>query len=459
MVVRTLKHKFSEKLAKLVRDETANAIRTHRKLLTLSWNEIPRNVLACLPSEDYSSYEQSFEQGEYFPDYYLNIKKNKIGQLLKTKNYQLNLALLEKHLKIYVDDNIQNEWSIYEKRLKEELKKHPLTHNERKEYLNPETLQGLTVDDYLILTHRLTGDFASHVTRYGVRENMFSHATGGAHTVGEGTFVDSFTPLLKSGSIKSKIDLLKGDKYFVNVHAKNLIEYYKNDESVIFDDDRLLDLFLEHFTKSDSGAMDFQSAHFALNYVNKDYGTENGYSIYAYYPLEVLTDNFEHGLFRDVTNIPYNDFYVYANGGVPLDLGILVIPGNVDVDPKTGSQYQLDKSGKPKIEQTVDGLVQYVRAQETIKSEEFWENYFSQHPEQKPARVVYNLKGANVNGLIPVSLKSDNKDNLFNDSKGVCSHLDEKYKQDLNEIKSFVAPILYNLRNNLLILQQEPNNS
>ena len=81
----------------------------------------------------------------------------------------------------------------------------------------------------------------------------------------------------------------------------------------------------------------------------------------------------------------YNDFGIFNFGkGVPVNAGILCIWGQARVDPETGSQYLL-KNGEPV--KGKDG--EFLKPEQTISSEEYWENYFKENPELKPNKIIY----------------------------------------------------------------------
>ena len=70
--------------------------------------------------------------------------------------------------------------------------------------------------------------------------------------------------------------------------------------------------------------------------------------------------------------------------------GIVFLPKATQVDATTGSKYQLDEHEQPILAQQGDDLPPTLQiATETIASQDYWEMYFSQHPDERPSRVIY----------------------------------------------------------------------
>jgi hypothetical protein len=229
-----------------------------------------------------------------------------------------------------------------------------------------------------------------------VRENTFI-STGGGHTTGKDSFVDSFTEVLKEKKIKDcTTTIISDEERASSLLNKELILAAKNEgESVDEQVDRLADMYnTEYF-------LDRESAHFSYGKeLHGMYGAENNYKFYFYFPVEyILQNDFYHstrlgpeaqigsGYINNDRGIQQtrNDFEIFNFGeGVPINAGILCITKGVPVDPKTGSQYVL-QNGIP----VKDGEGNFVTPEHTINSEDYWEKYFTDHPEQKPSKVIY----------------------------------------------------------------------
>ena len=92
----------------------------------------------------------------------------------------------------------------------------------------------------------------------------------------------------------------------------------------------------------------------------------------------------------------HNDVFVWADErqGIDINAGITFIPKNALVDPENGSLYQRDAEGLPIEEQVQEeeknpNHLYYKRAQSQVPSQEYWEKYFVEHPDQRPTKIVY----------------------------------------------------------------------
>jgi len=184
-----LERKFEKELAGDLRKETADKLREARKSPE-SFRDLEKE--SVLPSK----YERP-EIKERFEE----LKKSIFGRIFKTENFRKKEAFLNEILQSEKQSYVAEAKKEYENKFNEILKNCPLTPEEREKYLSTEAMEKMNLDDYLILTKRLSGEAFYHVTRYGVRENTFM-STGGGHTMGEGEFVNNLTPLLKDGYIK-----------------------------------------------------------------------------------------------------------------------------------------------------------------------------------------------------------------------------------------------------------------
>jgi hypothetical protein len=384
-----LENKFSKDLAGDLRHETASKIREARNQPD-DFVNLKKATGGGKLSEEYSAWGD-------LPENFEMMKKNFFGKIFKTEKYREQERILEETLKMKKEYDIEKIREDYQKKFEEIMANCPLNEEERDMYLSTESLEKMPLNDYLILLKRLSGEAFYHVTRYGVRENTFT-STGGGHSEGQGEFVDSFTGLLSDRKINSFLATVISDEE----NAKRIVD------PLIIKDLKEQGMSCEEAADAIVGSyyntpylLDRESAHFSYGKdLHKMYGGENGYKFYFYYPVEYMLQNdFFHSTRESQINIgagyynnrsgidqQYNDFEIFNYGkGVPIDAGILCIDGNVEVDPKNGSQYLIGEDGKPI--QAEDGS--FKKPENTISSKEYWENYFNLHPDLKPNKVMY----------------------------------------------------------------------
>ncbi len=378
-----LEKKFAKELAGNLRKETADKLREARKKPS-SFGDFRKSNIS---TEEYR-YHDTKEGLE-------KIKKNIWGRIFKTQKFRQEEKLINESLRIEKKYNIDDIKKDYEKKFAEILKNSPLTEEENKIYLSTESMEKMSLEDMLTLLKRLSGEAFYHVTQFGVRENTFI-STGGGHEVKKGEYVDSFFNLLKDGYIKDCTTTVISDKEragsLINQEfIKEQIKEGKTAEEIV--DKALSEYGTQYF-------LDKESTHFSYGKdLHHMYGGENDYKFYFYYPVEyILQNDFYHSTRESQITIgqgyyynsggikqQYNDFEIFNFGkGVPINAGILCITGDVQVDPRTGSQYIIE-NGKPAVDENGD----FKKPEHTIPSKEYWENYFSLHPELKPSKIIY----------------------------------------------------------------------
>lgn len=384
----SLERDFSKNLAADLRKETADKIRSARGQAD-TFKELKR--MKEIP-KDYNNFSSDFNEK------ITAAKKNIFGNIFKTEEYQELVAEIEQSLKIKKESDINRIKKDYQQKFEEILGNCPLSEAEREKYLSTEALEKMSLDDYLFLLKRLSGEAFYHVTRYGVRENTFS-STGGGHTVGEGSFLDSFTSLLKDRKINSFFSTVVKNPEMINyyVDSKEVSELKASGKTA----EEMVDYIMTSLQTS--YFLDRESAHFSYGKpLHNMYGAENDYKFYFYYPVEYILQNdfvyksresinIGHGYLSNRTGIDqqYNDFEIFNFGeGVSVNAGILCITGDIQVDPETGSQYII-KDGKPEADS--DG--NFLKPAKTINSQKYWESYFAKNPEIKPNKILYHNFG------------------------------------------------------------------
>jgi|GEM_PF-1706538 len=386
---------FEKELAKDLRKETADRIKDARKevgsfddLNKLDKKE-KKDKINELKSSGWFNWERDSSALE-------KMQKDIWGKIFKTEKFKERKEILDEVLKFKKETNINQIKNEYNKKFEEILKNCPLTPEEREKYLNTEAMEKMNLEDYLVLLKRLSGEAFYHVTRYGVRENILS-TSGVGHNFGEGSFVDSFIPLLKDGKIKSATSTLidNPELIYSDIKKDRILKYKKEGVS---QKDLLNNIMKGH---ENDYPLDRQSTHVSFGIpLHCYYGAEKDYSFYFYYPVEYILQNDFYTATRSSHRIgggipydhrpdTYNDFEIFNFGkGIPINAGILCIKDDIRVDPNTGSQYILE-NGNPLIDENGE----FKKPEKTISSKEYWENYFKTHPEVKPNKIIYGGYG------------------------------------------------------------------
>lgn len=295
----------------------------------------------------------------------------------------------------------------------------PLSREQKEKLLDFDTLARLSTEDYLKLWRHLNPQYISHVTRQGYR----SHGEMSTHLTESDKLVTNFTDMLKSGkgirsyngirAKSSKTNILEDDdtfrmfmekSFFKNGIPKSLLETEDLSPSNIIEKANVM----RHPTP-DSYWRDRTSVHVSKNSVSdNNYGAESGNEVFYVFPADVIASQVavSRGLssvgergngvkneinvrtssgekrIPDITKSAHNDISIYIDDKLPVDAGIVFLPKNTIVDPHTGSRY-LSYGTE---EQT--GLLAS-RRMGGIPAKEYWENYFREHPQEKPAHIIY----------------------------------------------------------------------
>lgn len=301
----------------------------------------------------------------------------------------------------------------------------PLSREQKDKLLDYDTLAELSTEEYLKLWRHLNPQYVSHITRQGYRD----HSTLAYHSDGVGEMTRGFTSALESGKrLQSSISLSTGMTKSELLDDKEALLSYM--EKVYFKDGVPKSLLESEnlspnliasvmggghgISASPKGYWrDSTAIHVGANNVlESQYGAESGNEVFYVFPADVVMSqsSVNRGLLHsgawtadfedpELTNriietggqrrvIPYtvsadyNDTSVYAQDGLPLDAGLVFLPKSVLVDPRTGSKYQSFDS------ETKTGVVM-TEEMGGVTAEEYWEGYFKEHPEEKPAHIIY----------------------------------------------------------------------
>ena len=426
-----LERQFSKELAQELREETANKLKDARKKPE-SFSELRKGMKGKkeLP-EDFNTWSEFKQEIEA-------LKKDIWGRIFKTEEYKKQELYINQVLVVKRKHDILKVQKEYNEKFNEILENCPLTEEEKSKYLSTEAMENMELDDYLVLLKRLSGEAFYHVTRYGVRENTFM-STGGGHTLGKDSFINSFEPLLKDCNINSCASTILKDvnwaKSIINKEA--IINFKKEGKSK----DEIVDILMRGFASD--YFLDMESAHFSYGKeLHHMYGGEDNYKFYYYYPVEyILYNKFFHSTREGQLKIgrgysynrggidqQYNDYEIFNFGkGVPIRAGILCITGDAEVDPETGSQYIL-KNGKPEM----DEKGKFKKPERTITSKEYWKNYFKFNPELKLKKIIYgNFGTGTYKSNQDLENWAENK-KIHNQDQGKIEEF-KKYQKDIRE--------------------------
>lgn len=384
-VTGNLERKFSKELAQPLRDETAKKLREARKM--------PKSHGGLTEIEDGGKPE--FEPS--IRETIEKVQRDVIGRIFKTCEFKRLLHGLDEMLQRARNSKIEKIRHDYQTQLDKILSESPLTEEEMEKYLSDAAMTEMSLENYLTLLKRLSGNFVTHVTRQGIREQ------GWFHDAGMGDFFDSFKKILKDKKLGSFLANFMTDPNSVPYLVSNI---RKAKEQTGLSGEALVEKVLEIVESSHNENMpaDSSSVHVATNEVAAYYyGAEKGYDFYFYYPAEYIAYNYFHhhkgrqnsiterqqglsGHFNSDWTDKHNDLAVWNEGkGVPIDAGITCIPKDIRVDRKTGSQYKII-DGKPIKKADGSG---YELAEDTITSQEYWENYFNANPGTRPNKLIY----------------------------------------------------------------------
>ncbi len=386
--VHRLDRYFSKRFAQELRDETAKELRGARGI--------------SVRAKDWSLEDVDYYAGEHGRDLHKRLTDVSLRRLFKTKEYRDDLSAfadVTAHAKNHrIDEARRN----YQEQLKNILNNEPLSRDEMDFYLPVDRIKGLDTKDYLTLCERLSGYTLNHVSRWGLRLNWIDGGAGGGHKQGFGTYLREFAEVLRDGALKSKQQRFIDGDDSINESLKRTSEELEPGHKVM--DEMHQQICHDYYAGGSAGV------HFSSNDFLTGYGCEPNYDVSVKLPLEVALYNF----LNDINGRgpigqldAWNDNCIFED--VPLDAGFVFIPGDLKVDPETGSQY-LVRDGRAvysseELKQGFDDVAStgnirllrdYLnkanplqRPDSTVTSEEFWGNYFAQHPEEQPNHLIY----------------------------------------------------------------------
>lgn len=285
----------------------------------------------------------------------------------------------------------------------------PLEKEQKRELLTFDNLAKLTTMEYLNLWKGLNPYYLSHVTRQGYRD----HVGMVYHIAGKGEFHDNFKNIMNSDKKLHSIWESATGKGMSDVGDETAVDRYLQQETFLKNGvpESLQDGELDEGAlaaalggmhnipnQPDGYWRDRTSVHFMANAIgDKFYGAEDDNEIFFIYPADVLasqcytttglgsTEDYTcqkaKGLVPGKEANEHNDYSVMPReNGIPLDAGLVFLPKNILVNPENGSKYQ-----------TYDGENSVLASVENggVRAEQYWEQYFTEHPESRPAHIIY----------------------------------------------------------------------
>lgn len=222
------------------------------------------------------------------------------------------------------------------------------TPEDLEKYFSQENLAKLPVEEYVLLMKRFPGEMLTHVTRQGIRD----HASSIWHTAGVGAFSNGFKEMLEGGRLKSSLGIALQEHNKEDAMAKFLhLDKVESREDAI---NMYKSKFEQNIATGDAFA-DGASVHLASeNVMDYMYGSERGNEIFMAFPSAHIASQMRYGGKGNLTDkmmSEHNDKWVYTKDqeGMLIDAGLVFIPEDAMIDPKTGSKYKMSEQGMPII--------------------------------------------------------------------------------------------------------------
>lgn len=299
-----------------------------------------------------------------------------------------------------------------------------LSKEEIEQQFSAENLSQLSLEEYIKLLRKVPPRFILHVTRQGIRDRISFHS-------GTGELYRGFENIIQQNEIKSTLEhYLEG--LVTRSSVKNLLTGYlhmPNAYSTRLEAEKRIRDFLHPsnpVTHNTSEMADISAVHAAMDFsADEWYGGERENEYFFVYPTAHVASQYKLTYQMNIpegfkgehfnTASQYNDLWITAKekgaGKMPLDAAIAFIPENSQIDPETGSRYEVkDGHAVPNSEQ-LDKLMAW------IKSESFqsiWRDL---------DRLKYNLQEAigQVSSL-ETRLKSEKYPDRADEEKLVKAH-------------------------------------
>lgn len=201
-----------------------------------------------------------------------------------------------------------------------------------------EHLISLSLEDYATLLSRFPSEMITHITRQGVRD----HAELGNHQRGLGEYHSGFTTILQVQELRSSIGIALQEKSKEDAIANYLhLDDCPSRNAAL---GSILTKFDSAIIGNPNAFADHAAIHFATESIaDAFYGSERNNEIFIAFPSALIASQHR---FDDSDK---NDQYVWTDleKGLNINTGIAFIPEDAQVDPDSGSRYELGKDKKP----------------------------------------------------------------------------------------------------------------
>lgn len=234
-------------------------------------------------------------------------------------------------------------------------------------------IETLPLDQYISLMQKLSGHFATHVTRIGVREII-----AGFHQAGLGNYFSAACELFESKALASP--------YVVAQNTTSTGEVYGEE-----------DMDIEELSRC---------VHVAPELVDQNYGAELDNCPFVLFPAEILFANKTFSSkfdFNPKQSAGWANWEIsgtnpdslHPDNQLALNLGIIFLPKSTPVNPETGSKFEI-ANGKGVIHEErvrtlgnlLDSEIALPETFEEIKKKYYGSFYESEY-QYKEAKEVY----------------------------------------------------------------------
>lgn len=313
------------------------------------------------------------------------------------------------------------------------------TKEDMEKYFSEENLASLSIDDYALLLKRFPSEMVTHVTRQGIRD----HTGHMYHTANKGTYTDSFMKMVADGRLRSPLGVYLSEEEKEKAVAKflKLDEFKSKEEALDYYRGELLNV-----NEASGSYKDRMAIHFATEEVaDAYYGSEKGNEIFIAYPSAFIASQYYFaGQLNKSGGGYWNDQWVWANEerGMNLNAGLVFIPEEARVDPKTGSRYELNEDLNPvenveyqdtfmRFAQSSDFL-EFSKLVMEVPEEKRWER-FHEKLEKEYGITGPRLQSAvlDYDGLFSLQVAHQNPNELVEGNITKCKEIINKQLQNL----------------------------
>lgn len=351
---------FSKETGQDLRDEKAKEIRQARmdrrneietkseeleiargkaEQLRANVNKIDNAFWAKLPLLNKLSSALTREDKEKIAELDAEIKKSSTSSNFETKDPREMM-----------DEFYKNE--------EERWEKSDFTKEDTDRYFSEEYLSLLGLQDYLLLCSRFNTEFATHVTRQGVRD----HIAMREHVAGKGEVHHGFEEILEDGRLKAVFGniLMQEDKEKALANYFSWLAEQVNASGRNFDnqsDRKILEVNMEGQRIKGMWAgsySDHVAVHMGLKAVLDDYyGGEQGNELFFLVPMAHIMKEYKTAYVGPPSVDFNNNLWIWdqEHRGVSINTGIVCIAESAPVDPRNGSTYELDEQNEPIVNQ------------------------------------------------------------------------------------------------------------